>query len=222
MSEVTAIRTEVNPRLLARALCRAWYAQEGAVPTRNALLVLLAQSALETGRWQHCWNYNLGGTKATDKWDGEHFCRSTSEFVLRSTAFRWLAESQPRTDGRPGDDVEITSTQAGFATVRLHPSHTATRFQAFRTLDEGAAAYLRVLRSRYGRAWPDLETGDPVSFVAQLKRAGYFTARVEEYSKAVVSLFSEYKEKLEFDPADMFHVKHEAGVVGRLRRLLGK
>jgi flagellum-specific peptidoglycan hydrolase FlgJ len=49
---------------LYKALRVAWAsAVQDSICTRDSLLVLLAQSALETGFWHACWNWNLGNVK---------------------------------------------------------------------------------------------------------------------------------------------------------------
>ena len=58
--------THATPAEVGRALVRAWRALEGRDPDRRSIVVLLAQGALETGRWKsmHCWN--LGNVKSVD------------------------------------------------------------------------------------------------------------------------------------------------------------
>lgn len=51
------------------ALREGWKLVFGDYPSLDALAVLWAQSALETGRWQYIWNYNFGNIKRHDDHD---------------------------------------------------------------------------------------------------------------------------------------------------------
>lgn len=64
--------TPVSAIVLAHALVDAWRGLWSETPKRESILVLLAQGALETGRWRsmHCWN--LGNAKHTPG-DGRSF-----------------------------------------------------------------------------------------------------------------------------------------------------
>ncbi len=62
--ELPDVLTHVGPEELATALVIAWRALFGVAPARKSILVLLAQSALETGRWKSCHAWNLGNFKS--------------------------------------------------------------------------------------------------------------------------------------------------------------
>lgn len=62
--QVAATRTPLDAPTLAAELANAWRAELGTEPRPDQLAVLLAQSALETGRWRSCYNWNLGNLKA--------------------------------------------------------------------------------------------------------------------------------------------------------------
>ena len=68
MSEtlVSAVRTPIVAADLYAALRMALGPDYG----RSSALVILAQSAFETGRWRSCWNWNLGNVK---RWRGDGF-----------------------------------------------------------------------------------------------------------------------------------------------------
>jgi hypothetical protein len=72
----------------------------------------------------------------------------------------------------------------------LRPPHPWTKFRAFETAEEGAAAYLELFTwSRYAQAALRARAGDPVGFVLACKAAGYFTAPdVHAYASAVASI----------------------------------
>lgn len=58
-----AKRTPVTPAEMYAALANAWRRRFDAEPSRASLLVLLAQSGIETGDWRSMWNYNVGNVK---------------------------------------------------------------------------------------------------------------------------------------------------------------
>ena len=55
------VLTPIEPEALADALVHAWRKLLATTPSRESILVLLAQSAHETGRWRscHCWNLGI-------------------------------------------------------------------------------------------------------------------------------------------------------------------
>lgn len=56
----------------------------------------------------------------------------------------------------------------------------------------GFEAYWVLLRDRYATALLSFERGDPAAATYALKAARYFTANVEPYAKAMVSLYAEF------------------------------
>jgi flagellum-specific peptidoglycan hydrolase FlgJ len=64
------------------------------------------------------------------------------------------------------------------------------RFRAYDNLDQGAADYLRLLRTRFAASWPAVEAGDPADFARRLKAAGYYTAPEQEYESGLRSRYT--------------------------------
>jgi hypothetical protein len=191
-----ATRTPVSAGIVGGALSGMWRDATGEDPTPAAVRLLLAQSALETGRWASCWNFNLGNAKSTpgDGFDWTYF--ACNEVVSPSYAARLVAAAEPREDdGGPNAVVTGETVVDGTpkAVVWLYPDHPGSRFRAWRTLADGARDYLRMMRRRYERTWPAVMLGDPRGFVRALKLAGYFTAAEQPYADAVESLFREYQ-----------------------------
>lgn len=56
------------------------------------------------------------------------------------------------------------------------------RFRAYDSLEDGAADYLRLLRTRFGAAMAFAAAGDVQAFAHALKLAGYYTAPEDEYA----------------------------------------
>lgn len=80
---------------------------------------------------------------------------------------------------------------------KFEPYHPQTFFAAWDSPLEGATAYINFVknRKRYLDAWNSLIDGDPVKYVENLKKGGYFTALLEPYTKTVLSLFNEFNKK---------------------------
>jgi hypothetical protein len=188
--------TEITFEQLAAAFRVAWQKQLGHSPKPESLAVLLAQSALETGRWKHCYCFNLGNAKATEAWTSDYCFYEADEIVNPDRAATAFALRKPRTDGSAGSDVSLTSLQSGKVQVTLHADHPWARFRAFTSLEEGVEDYLGLLHTRFAGAWPAVEQGDPEAFVRTLHELKYFTASVERYLPPVNRLFDEFLPKL--------------------------
>lgn len=162
---------------------RDWYAGAyrgvfGQSIRLGPLACLLAQSALETGRFRvGCYNFNWGNIKSSqayaDKPGNYHHFIRLNEVLNGKT--EWF-----------------------------DPTHPQTRMRGYLTGDAGAAEKIRFLGTasnpargnRYQRAWDALESDDPAAFAHELKVAGYYTANEAQYTRGVVSLYREYREQL--------------------------
>ena len=99
-----ANRTPVTPRNVGRALRAAWMAHFGETPSDASIALLLAQSALETGRWKSCWNYNLGNIKAGSKWQGDTTQFRCNEVIGGKVV--WFDPPHPQTTFRAYPTLE--------------------------------------------------------------------------------------------------------------------
>src|SRR5687768_13340188 len=95
---VPAVRTPVTPQDVARALRAAWLRLFEAEPANQCLAVLLAQSALETGRWKSCYCHNLGNMKPGSKWQGDVFQIRLNEVIKGKVV--WFDPPHPQTNMR--------------------------------------------------------------------------------------------------------------------------
>ena len=67
--------------------------------------------------------------------------------------------------------------------------HTITdRFRAYRTAEEGATDYVKLLTQRFPEAVKGAQNGDPAAFVSGLKQRGYFTGDASAYTRSVSSI----------------------------------
>lgn len=150
--QVPTTRTQVTEEALFHAFVTAWIDMFGGEnPKRESILVLLAQTCLETGGIRACWNWNLGNEKHVDG-DGHDWC--------------YLHHVK-----------EILNGQ----TVYFDPPSPQCRFRAFAALEQGAKSHLRTLSQRFAKAWPAVVAGDPAAFGHALKAMRYYTASEAEY-----------------------------------------
>jgi hypothetical protein len=158
----------------AVALRVAWIRFFGASPSNDSLALLWAQSALETGRWKdiHCYNYgNIKKRYANPKFnieDDDHdWCMFRCNELINGKLC-WF-----------------------------DPPHLQTHFRAYSSIEEGAEDYINFVanRERYKKAWKEVINGDPAAFSHELKVAGYYTASENLYTRGVIALTNEFKQK---------------------------
>lgn len=197
---IAAEKTPATPAAVFTALGKTWKAQFGTEPKHESLLVLLAQWAFETGRGKSMWNFNLGNAKGKPG-GGDGRCWTffaCNEMLPIANAMSLSTKSGERSDGKPGKNVAVTSAKDGIATVWFYPDHPACCFRAFRTLDEGTADYLGMMRKRFASAWPAVEAGNPWQFSHLLKLARYYTADEAHYTRSLVSIYNEMSTQVGF------------------------
>ena len=68
----------------------------------------------------------------------------------------------------------------------------SSKWRSYDSLDEGALAYLAVLRQRFSRAWSFVVLEDPTGFVAALKASGYFTGNLAQYTAGVLAYYHSF------------------------------
>lgn len=79
----------------------------------------------------------------------------------------------------------------------FEPYHPQTFFAAWEDHLEGASAYINFIanRPRYSKCWEQIKLGNPAQYCSELKKAGYYTASEDLYTRGVVSLVNEFKKK---------------------------
>lgn len=160
--------TPLTAKEVALAFRSAFETVCGRTPSNACLALLVAQSALETGRWKSIHRYNFGNVKAGSEYTGK-YCQFKCNEVENGKVV-WYSPPHPQCNFRAFDSVEAGAVDH-------------VRFLA--------------QRKRYARAWEVAQTGMPLAFVDELKSAGYFTADAEPYRKAVASLWNEYMKLVE-------------------------
>lgn len=137
----------------------------GAPPPAPCLAVEVAQECLETGNGQHLHWYEVGNKKWAPDWDGHWTMFRCSEVVGGKVV--WF---EPPPDG-------------SFL--------AACAFRANLSAEDGCAEQVKFLatRDRYRKAWGLIYAGKADAAVRELGRAGYFTANVDAYARAVLLIY---------------------------------
>jgi hypothetical protein len=183
------LRTPLSFQQTEAAMRWALKSQIGREPRDVALALALAKTALETGRWNSIWNFNLGNVKAGESYSGNYTCITLNE-VLKGKLV-WFA---------PEGELTAAPSKGGKlvgAPIPVPEGHPQTRMRAYANVYDGADGYVDfVAKGRYFAAWKQLLDGDPVGYVHTLKMAGYFTADEATYARGVCSLHREMLARL--------------------------
>jgi len=186
--------------------CMKWAlkAQLNADPSEATLALALAKTALETGRWNAIWNYNWGNVKAGEQYNGQYTCIVLNECLNRGGKIVtvWFA---------PEGELSAAPSYGGkliAAPLAVPEGHPQTRMRAFANEYDGVDQYVGFVNSgHYAKAWQALLTGNAMSYVHELKVAGYFTAPESDYVKGVAALQHEFMGRLhnlpDVPPADV-------------------
>jgi hypothetical protein len=183
---VPAVRTPATPADVSRAYAAALSNYVGK-HRPEAVAVLHAQGALETGRFAACWGHNAGNIKAGKQYAGQYCTIKLNEILVRNGK-RVTVWFSPLGELTSKNGTVVAGTESADP-----PGHAQTRMRSYDTLADGITDKIRFLT---GTRWrPSLEralAGDPSGYVETVRAAGYFTADLAPYSRAVVSLFKQY------------------------------
>lgn len=155
--------TECSALLVTAAFRSALETVIGRTPTQGHLCVLVAQSALESGRWRSMHRWNFGNIKASSTYEG-YYCQFRCNEVI-DKRLQWFDPPHPQTSFRAFQQIEVGA------------------LDHVRFLSQ---------RKAFQPAWLAAQRGDPAEFVHALKQGGYFTADEAPYLRSVASLWGEY------------------------------
>jgi hypothetical protein len=158
--------TNLSEAEAAYSLREAYKRIIGEYPSNESLAVLIAQTALETGRWKSMHNGNWGNIKSRPT-DGHYWTMFECDEII----------SGRRIVFKPPHD------QCKFRAY-LTPTDGAEDYIKFLT---GA---------RYSKALVQLKAGKVAEYTIALKTAGYFTANLDRYVAGMKSLYNEFTKKL--------------------------
>lgn len=171
---------------LALGMKTAWGNLWGGPIPIHSLCIVLAQVQLETGL-KSCHNFDLGNAKSIEG-DGYDYQFFACGEELPLGVAQHAAATSPL--------VKITRQyyvgKVAMASVWVEPEHPWSRFRAFPNLADGCLDQLKLLHSRFTKAWVAVESGDPDLFVHYLKLQGYFTAPEAQYDHTLVQLYREW------------------------------
>lgn len=184
--ELPAISSNMQLADVAAVFARYW---PGGTPKREALALVLAQSALETGRWDKMVDWNFGGVKSqSTRIDHTYFW--TAECVAEASGQDVIRKSTDQAPAKLAKDQ--SKCKPGQLRISVGPKHPWARFRAFESAEAGARDYLGFLSTRT-KAWEVANTtADAKAFVAALKKSGYFTGPEDVYFANVSSMQREF------------------------------
>lgn len=194
--ELPARATPVTPAEVYLALKLQLETQLQHPVQRKAAVILVAQMALETGRFKSTMNWNFGGVKCTDGWQGcwQHF----------PTHEHWSPEEFKENSALCKGDAAITyvgpSKKPGKGEYLVTGHHPANKFRAFTSFDDAISHHVSFLLGRYRKAVDVALLGDPSGYVMAIHRLGYFTAPPETYAHGVELMTAEFMRSLPADP----------------------
>lgn len=183
LREFPATKTPVSRFQMHAAMRDAWTALAGA-PSPEALSILLAHWAHETGTGKSMMNFNVGNWKAPRPLDQDHCYFATQEVLSPAAADREVAAVKDK----PGTPCHIIGrTSGGNVRVLFEPRHPTCRFRSFPTLGVGCDTYTKGIRVSWPAAWDAAVRGSTYDFAAALKKAGYYTADIADYTAAIAA-----------------------------------
>jgi len=176
---VSVIETKLTESNGIDALREGWLKLFGSFPTNEALAILTAQSALETGRWNKINNFNFGNLKMA----------RGSQFTLFATGENIWNKEKRKNEWH-----------------WFEPPHYQTAFRSYNSEVDGASDYIEFLSDRkssekwrneaYKVAFKLLKRGKPKGYSYALYKAGYYTGNPETYTAGVIKLYNEFLEKI--------------------------
>lgn len=188
-AELLAVKTPVDKVVLFNSMILAWEELFCTLPLKDSIILLLSQWALETGHGSSMWCYNLGNVKAQPTGAYDYCFFACNELLPTATAHR-IAAADP-------EHAKITADRAdGNSWIWFYPKHLYSCFRGYQSLDAGTLAHLKLMHTRFEKAWPFVASGDPVGFCHALKQQRYYTADEGAYTAGVVSVFSRYRKEL--------------------------
>lgn len=164
---------------VASSFHKAWFDVLGEYPSKETLALLLAQSALETGRWKQIMNFNFGNLKRKPGQKFTMFATGENLWDPKTKKTKWVW-------------FEVPDPQ--------------TAFRAYDSMIDGAKDYILFLSDRqskeqwrneaYKVAFNYMKAGDPANFSLALFKAGYYTANPEKYTAGIVRIYNEFLSKV--------------------------
>lgn len=201
--ELDAIKTPVDKTAMFTAMANGWIQIFSEMPTREAIILMMSQWALETGHGDSMWCYNLGNVKAQTTGAYDHCFFACNELLKTSVAHKMAADDPVH--------AKVTADRSdGNSWIWFYPKHPYSCFRAHRTLNEGVLSHILLMNKRFTKAWPFIAAGDPTGFCHALKQQNYYTADESSYTKGVVRVFSGYRAALSDVPLPVMNTLYDS------------
>lgn len=178
--KVEAVRTPATKEQVSRALVVAWWSLLQEPPTREAVMLMTAQSAFECGFWKSLWCNNIGNAKSTQK-SGLWYFIQCSELLDPARAESLHTADPGRVSlgllvnvAKPGDPPKMRRS------VTFKPDHPACCFRAHATLEDGVRDHVRMMFDNFESAIAPIKAGDISAAVVALS-GRYFTDNPAHY-----------------------------------------
>lgn len=178
--KVEAVRTPATKEQIARAIVVAWWHLLQEPPTREAVMLMTAQSAFECGWWHSMWNFNIGNQKSAQRAGDWYFIRC-SELLDPARAESLRAADPSRVSlgllinvAKPGEPPKMRRS------VTFKPDHPACCFRAHATLEDGVTDHVRMMFDNFESAIAPIKAGD-LSGAVEALAGRYFTDPAPHY-----------------------------------------
>ncbi len=177
---VEAVRTPATKEQVSRALVVAWWALLHEPPTREAIMLMTAQSAFECGWWKALWNFNIGNSKSQQK-SGLWYFVQCSELLDPARAESLRTADPDRVSlgllvnvAEPGKPPKMRRS------VTFKPDHPASCFRAHATLEAGITDHVRMMFDNFESAIAPIKAGN-ISAACDALADRYFTDQRAHY-----------------------------------------
>ncbi len=183
----------------------------GTPPKQTQTALVMAKLTLESGRQgtellTSCHQGNCGNIKAAIDYEGMFTLYPCNEII--NGELEWFSPSG-KLSGKGGSVVGPL-----FLLPPEGDGHPQCRFRAYANVVDGIYEYLDFIwREKYRDARDALLTGNPLAYVHELKKKGYFTADETVYGKAVASIHAEFVARLAGRPAPVMGVPDITGLL---------
>lgn len=174
--------TEITAVDFAKAI-RATFPPE--YLSNDAVRVLVAHSAFETGWWRYCYNYNFGNKK----------CFNTAKPHYQTQCNERLKLAVMKVDALPQEwspcILEAVDVATNTALITFYPGSSQANFAAFDDLPTAVLEHVNFILQRTTLATPG-NSGEALvfDFCEELREAGYFTANFDTYVKGVKGCYN--------------------------------
>lgn len=163
---VEAKKTILSEEEAILALRNAWKEVLGSFPSNETLAIIVAQTALETGRWKSMYNYNWGNVKSLPN-DGHLWTMFKCSEIIKGKEIFF----EP-----PHDQTKFKAHLSSKDGAVFHISFLNGK--------------------KYNKALQYAIKGNVEPYITELCKIGYFTASLSLYLKSMKSLNNEFLQKI--------------------------